>query len=416
MKLILLEVPSLWESDVWSFSTPAYILVDGFETGYDDSDANAVWATWTGWEDLTNGGAMGNPGTPYLSTTNHSGGHSSPMFYNNGKAGVVKSEVIAKTADLPIGTTNWTLGNPDTLVIWFRGDPNNPVTDKMYVKLNSTKINYGGAVEDIKRTAWTKWEVPLTGINLGNISSIAIGLEKIGSTGGSGVLYLDDIQLTISVPASDPGTANLIAKYNMENNVQDSSGSGLNGTTFGTVNGGPSYQAGKHGMALVLDGNDDYVSLPIGPKINTLTNCTISVWVNWAGGNAWQRIFDFGTGTTNYMFMTPSNGTTKRAVIQAAGGGEDIASASQAIATNSWDHMAVVIDADNSILKLYYNGDLVATDTTLRYAPKNLGATTQNWLGRSQYTTDPYFKGMLDDFRIYDAALSDSEVKYLYKN
>jgi hypothetical protein len=45
--------------------------------------------------------------------------------------------------------------------------------------------------------------------------------------------------------------------------------------------------------------------------------------------------------------------------------------------------------------------------------PKDLGVTTNNWLGRSIYTADPYFNGAIDDFRIYDRALSEAEVRYL---
>ena len=56
----------------------------------------------------------------------------------------------------------------------------------------------------------------------------------------------------------------------------------------------------------------------------------------------------------------------------------------------------------------------MATTTLL---PKDLGTTTQNWLGRSQWTTatggDSYYKGMMDDFRIYNRALSEGEVRYL---
>ena len=46
----------------------------------------------------------------------------------------------------------------------------------------------------------------------------------------------------------------------------------------------------------------------------------------------------------------------------------------------------------------------------------DMGLTTQNWLGRSQYIADAFFSGMIDDFRIYETALSAAEVKYLSKN
>jgi hypothetical protein len=40
--------------------------------------------------------------------------------------------------------------------------------------------------------------------------------------------------------------------------------------------------------------------------------------------------------------------------------------------------------------------------------------TTQNWLGRSQFAADPYLNGQLDNFRIYDPALSAAEAHTLY--
>jgi len=63
-------------------------------------------------------------------------------------------------------------------------------------------------------------------------------------------------------------------------------------------------------------------------------------------------------------------------------------------------------------MQLYMDGDVVGSSTTL-VLPKDLGNTTQNWLGRSQWTADGYFNGMIDEFRIYSRALSEGEVRYL---
>jgi hypothetical protein len=50
------------------------------------------------------------------------------------------------------------------------------------------------------------------------------------------------------------------------------------------------------------------------------------------------------------------------------------------------------------------------------HAPFRLGSTGQNWIGRSQYSADPYFNGKIDDFRIYRGALSASAVLALYNS
>ena len=77
-----------------------------------------------------------------------------------------------------------------------------------------------------------------------------------------------------------------------------------------------------------------------------------------------------------------------------------------------WHHLAVVIDSATMTMSLYLDGTVVATNTTTML-PKDLGKTTQNWLGRSQWTADGYYGGMLDEVRIYNRALTAGEVRYL---
>ena len=84
----------------------------------------------------------------------------------------------------------------------------------------------------------------------------------------------------------------------------DATGSGWNGTL---VNG-PLWAAGKSGNAVDLDGTNDYVSLPAGVVASSTTS-TIAAWVNLDAVSTWTRIFDFGSGTSTYMFLTPKNGS-----------------------------------------------------------------------------------------------------------
>lgn len=193
----------------------------------------------------------------------------------------------------------------------------------------------------------------------------------------------------------------------------DSSGNGNDGTLMRM--GSSKWTTGAVGGALEFDGNNDYVDLPIGSVINSLTNCTIATWVNWSGGSSWQRIWDFGTGTTVNMFLTARNsytGTPRFAITISGWTDEDRVTAPDVL-TSGWHHIAVTIDANNSVHSLYLDGALVDENTSPRYTPSDLGNTTQNWLGRSQYSADPYFNGILDDVRIYDRVLSDEEIAQL---
>jgi beta-lactam-binding protein with PASTA domain len=190
------------------------------------------------------------------------------------------------------------------------------------------------------------------------------------------------------------------------------------GQSDGVAYGGPLWQpaGGKVGGALELDGVDDYVQLPIGSMINSLTDTTFATWVNWsATGGDWQRIFDFGSGDKVYMYLTPWGGGTTSplqfAMSPEGWQGENWVVAPQTL-PSGWHHVAVVIDSVHATYLLYLDGQVVGQNTA-HYIPSSLGNTTQNWLGRSQYAGDYYFNGSLDDFRIYNRVLSATEVAQL---
>src|SRR5208282_3538397 len=76
----------------------------------------------------------------------------------------------------------------------------------------------------------------------------------------------------------------------------------------------------SRGKVLNLNGTTNFVSLPL----SVANASTFATWVKWNGGADWQRVFDFGTDTTNYFFLTPraSNGTMRFAITTNSAGGE----------------------------------------------------------------------------------------------
>ena len=79
-----------------------------------------------------------------------------------------------------------------------------------------------------------------------------------------------------------------------------------------------SWVPGKFGNAVQLSGNGQYVVLPTG-IVNGLTDFTVACWVNPAAITTWSRFFDFGTGTTAYMFLTVDAGSGPRFAITTSG-------------------------------------------------------------------------------------------------
>jgi hypothetical protein len=174
---------------------------------------------------------------------------------------------------------------------------------------------------------------------------------------------------------------------------------------------GPRVQ-GKIGGALGLCGNGEYVSLPSGIA-DGLGDFTISAWVNPSQDSAWSRLFDFGTGTNDYMFLTMSagGGPIRFAITNSGGGGEQQINGTGTLPLNTWS--LVTVTQSGGTGTLYVNGQPVGTNNNMTLTPADLGATTQNWIGRSQYPADPYLNGAVDDFNIYDHALSAAEVAAL---
>ena len=165
---------------------------------------------------------------------------------------------------------------------------------------------------------------------------------------------------------------------------------------------------GRLGNAVRLSGTSEYVSLPTG-IVSGLTDFTISAWVNPAATTTWTRVFDLGTGTGAYMFLTVNAGGGPRFAITTggAGGEQQLSSAAGQLPLNTWTHLAVTLTGTTGTL--YVNGTPVATNPNMTLHPANLGATNQNWTGRSQYA-DPYLNATVDDFAIYDHALTSADV------
>jgi len=211
-------------------------------------------------------------------------------------------------------------------------------------------------------------------------------------------------------------SADLVAHWKFDDGsgtiAQDSSGNGYDGTLFGE----PTWVAGQIGGALEFDGTNDYVELPIGSLISSLTNSTFAIWVDFSNeGGAWQRILDFGTGTIVNMFLTPRMGTDglMRFAITINGNGDEDQTTAQTTLPSGWHYVTLTINADENVHSLYLDGELEAQNTAARHSPSALGETNQNWLGRSQYTADGYFDGRLDDFRIYDRVLTVKQIEDL---
>jgi hypothetical protein len=187
------QTPTTWQGGLWSFMAQDHFVVDDFES-YNDLDptdpvSNRIFLTWIdGYDVPTNGSLVGYELPPFAERTIvHSGKQAMPVFYSNtGAAAYSEAERTFAAAQ------NWTQAGAATLVLYFHGTEGN--TGQLYVKVNGTKVVYGGDAGDIAKPQWTQWNIDLAqlGIDLQNVTKLSIGIDGNGATG---TLYVDDIRL-----------------------------------------------------------------------------------------------------------------------------------------------------------------------------------------------------------------------------
>jgi len=203
----------------------------------------------------------------------------------------------------------------------------------------------------------------------------------------------------------------LVAHLKFDENSGSSAVDSSNNNRHGTAFNAPLWTTGRIGNALSLNGTNQYVNLP-SSVASSLQNFTIATWVYWNGGNNWQRIFDFGSGTSTYMFLSPKNGANGklRFAITTSGAAGEQKIDGNAVLPTGWHHVAITLS--DSTGTLYVDGQQAGQNTAMTLRPSDLGATTQNRIGRSQYN-DPYFNGRIDDFRMYAGTLGSSQIAAL---
>ncbi|RZK73961.1 MAG: LamG domain-containing protein, partial [Pedobacter sp.] len=165
-----------------------------------------------------------------------------------------------------------------------------------------------------------------------------------------------------------------------------------------------------------------YVKLPVG-TISDLNDFTISLWYRQVANMNGARIFDFGVGedyetntpatTRKMMFLIPRSATTGNRITYGVqnGGTLQQLEGNTTLTNGQWYHI-VITQAGNTVT-MYVNGTQVGQKTDMTIKPADLGSTTVNYLGRSRFTTSSRIDGVLDEFKIYNKALTGTEVNQL---
>lgn len=188
----------------------------------------------------------------------------------------------------------------------------------------------------------------------------------------------------------------------------DKSGNGNHGT-----NGGATIKTVNAGLARNFDGIDDFIQIADSAATRLTTGGTLAAWIYPKSLGEFNdgRIIDKSAdvvATNGYKFaMATSNNLYFR-----INSGANTASAVNSITLNQWQHVTVIFGSTGR--HLYVNGiDVTASGGSETALPPDVAKIVA--IGNRAGVTDRTFDGYIDDTMIFTRALSQSEIKYIFK-
>ena len=449
------DANSPWMGEPWRFTVADYLVVDDFES-YDRHTLYDAWIQTA--EEYV-----------YLSKN--------PEPFHKCRQSMAFSyyydDFFYSEATYPFSSAqDWASAGVKALELFFQGKADNDTNGRMYLVLGDsdvgTVVPYDGDANNISKETWQLWRIDLQNldVNLSNIAYISIGFSNATSQPpgrGVGTVFFDDIRLYPSrcleenrpdadfngdcavgfedleemayswlntrhniYPVAVPNAP--AAWYKFDGNAYDSAGS-----AHGQPRGSPTYVAGVYGRAISFDGYNDSVEIDgaaaLFSKISTAI--TIAFWQHGADSphltdtvccsNYTYGVYDPAIAINLGCWYNP-----RRLASQGrSSGGEynwdcgwpwsfdgrlsgDHRYKSEW--SGRWNHWAFTKDAEAGKMQIFLNGVLYDSRTG---ANSPVSGITSFEIGSGWYGG---YDGLLDDFRIYDYALSEAEVAHVATN
>jgi len=218
--------------------------------------------------------------------------------------------------------------------------------------------------------------------------------------------------VSVTVSNMTPPPTGTVAGYAFDDgsgtSAADASGHGI----IGTLTNGPTWAAGRYGGAISLDGNDDYVDLGNPTALRLTGSMTVSAWINSSSFPADDAPVVSKRGSIGFQLDTTLDGGPRTVGFKLTNstGADMIRYGATALQANTWYHVAGVYDAAGGTMTVYLNGQVDAgaqagtVTSTQQDSPENV------LIGR-RANGGYLFNGRVDDVRIYDRALSATEIQ-----
>lgn len=204
-------------------------------------------------------------------------------------------------------------------------------------------------------------------------------------------------------------TTGLTGHWTLNEGTGTTAGDSSGNSNTGSILNGALWTTGKMGQALDFDGVNDRVIVSSSATLAPTNALTLSAWIRPDSVTATQFIINkaISTSANGDYFLVLRNTGVLGIVVNS--GVEGARTGNTALTTNTWYHVVGTWDGSN--LRMYLNGvaDSIAQPLsgTMANNGDNLG------IGASATGVRP-FNGLIDDVRVYNRALSATDVMNLY--
>ena len=170
--------------------------------------------------------------------------------------------------------------------------------------------------------------------------------------------------------------------------------------------------AWAQGNALHFDGSNDYVDLPDFTTTHDFSQgFTFTAWVKWDAFTGNARVFEIGNGSDNVnnSIILRTDASSGTLIFQCASGttNSEIKTDAAVVTADTWHHVAATISSTGDAT-IYIDGAAVKSGSIS--IPQNV-TRANNWLGKSAWSVDNYFKGTMDEVSIWHKALTQAEIE-----
>jgi hypothetical protein len=214
-----------------------------------------------------------------------------------------------------------------------------------------------------------------------------------------------EASVSVTVSNQPPAPAGLVAAYGFDEaagtvQVTDASGRG-NG---GTIAGATRTTAGKFGGALSFNGTSAWVTVKDAASLDLTTGMTIEAWVKPSTLTGWRSVvLKEAPNGLAYALYSGNDASRPAGFVHF---GTDIGvNGTTTMVANVWTHLAVTYNG--TTLRLFVNGTLVRSQSASGAAITTTGALR---IGGNSFWGE-YFKGLIDEVRIYNRALTATEIQ-----